>query len=82
MRFLRLAGDLLVRSFRNPPLVPALLAVAWRFRRRDWHRRAPFLPLPDPLYLSWRMYTAYGDPRALPPARDIERYALWAWQTR
>jgi hypothetical protein len=24
------------------------------------------------------MYTAYGDYDAIPPAADVERYALWA----
>jgi hypothetical protein len=71
---LALAG----RSLRNPALGIALLRVAWRFRSRDWIRRAPFLPLPDQAYLKWRMYTAYGDENIVPPADDIARYALWA----
>lgn len=82
MPWLRLAASLFVRSLRNPSLIPALLTVAWRFRRRDWQRQSPFLPLPDRQYVGWRLYTAYGDARALPPARDIERYALWARRTR
>jgi hypothetical protein len=40
--------------------------------------RFPFLPLPDKAYVRWRMYTAYGDYDAVPPAEDIERYARWA----
>jgi hypothetical protein len=55
-----------------------LLRVAWRFRRRGWYRRPPFLPLPAIEYLRWRMLTAYGDPNAVPPAEDVERYARWA----
>jgi hypothetical protein len=55
-----------------------LLRVAWRFRSRDWFRRAPFLPLPDRAYLRWRMYTAYGDEDIVPPVDDIARYALWS----
>jgi hypothetical protein len=34
--------------------------------------------LPDPTYLRWRMYTAYGDYGAVPSAADVERYARWA----
>ena len=56
----------------------SLLRVAWRFRARRWYRRFPFLPLPDRAYLRWRMHTAYGDHEAVPPARDVERYALWS----
>jgi hypothetical protein len=55
-----------------------LLRVAWRFRRRQWFRRWPFLPIPDRDYLRWRMLTAYGDPDIVPPADDVARYARWA----
>lgn len=77
MSWTRLTGQLALRSLRKPSLIPALFTVAWRFRRREWYRRAPFLPLPARDYLKWRMYTAYGDADAVPPARDVERYALW-----
>jgi hypothetical protein len=40
--------------------------------------RFPFLPIPDATYVKWRMHTAYGDYNAVPPARDVERYARWA----
>jgi len=55
-----------------------LLRVAWRFRRRDWYRRPPFLPLPARDYVRWRMYTAYGDYDAIPSVEDVIRYARWA----
>lgn len=66
------------RSLLHPSLGVALLRVNWRFRSRSWYRRPPFLPLPDPEYARWRMYTAYGSADAVPPARDVERYARWA----
>ena len=72
--FLTLASHAAVR----PRLAAALLRVAWRFRRRGWYRRFPFLPLPATDYVKWRMHTAYGDYDAVPPARDIEKYARWA----
>ncbi len=78
MRWLRLLIVLLVRSLVRPPLGVALLRIAWRFRRRNWHKRFPFLPLPDRTYLRWRMHTAFGDHDAIPAAGDVERYALWA----
>lgn len=69
---------LTARSAANPAVGVALLRVAWRMRRRDWLLRFPFLPLPDPTYMRWRMYTAYGDEGAVPPADDVIRYARWA----
>ncbi|HTI65242.1 MAG TPA: hypothetical protein VL524_17070 [Gemmatimonadaceae bacterium] len=66
------------RGIRNPRTGVALARVGWRFRSRDWYRRFPFLPLPSRQYMRWRMYTAYGDERAVPPADDVIRYARWA----
>lgn len=78
MPWLRLAARLALRAVRRPRLGIDLLRVAWRFRSRDWYKRFPFIPLPDPTYLRWRMYTAYGDYNAVPSSRDVERYARWA----
>ncbi|MEO8575089.1 MAG: hypothetical protein ABI556_00250 [Gemmatimonadales bacterium] len=82
MSWSRLSLTLAGRSLTRPALAIALLRVAWRFRSRGWNRRFPFLPLPDPTYVRWRMYTAYGDYDAIPPAADLERYALWAVNDR
>ena len=78
MRWGKLILALAGRSVANPATGLALVRVGWRFRRRDWYRRFPFLPLPDREYLRWRMYTAYGRDDAVPPAGDIVRYARWA----
>lgn len=72
-----LSLTLALRAVVRPRLALDLLAAAWAFRRRGWWARPPFLPLPDRTYLRWRMYTAYGDERAVPPARDVERFARW-----
>lgn len=69
---------LLPRAAVSPSLARALLLVVWRFRRTDWYRRFPFLPLPPQEYVRWRMYTAYGDANALPSVEDVVRYARWA----
>ena len=74
---LRLAARAVVR----PRLALDLLRTAWAFRRRDWYRRAPFLPIPDRAYLRWRMYTAYADEVAVPPAEDVVRFARWRRET-
>jgi hypothetical protein len=76
----RLSLALAARSLVNPALAVDLVSVAWRFRARDWYRHSPFLPLPDPTYLRWRMYTAYGDFDAIPSPDEVIRYARWARQ--
>ena len=74
----RLALALAGRSVLRPATGLALLRVGWRFRRRRWYRRFPFLPLPDATYVRWRMHTAYGDDDFVPPPEDVVRYARWA----
>lgn len=66
------------RALLRPRLWPLLLRAAWRFRRRDWYRRPPFLPLPPAKYLDWRLHTAYGDDGAEPALEELERYLRWA----
>lgn len=77
----RLALQLSGRSLFAPRLAVDLLRTGWAFRRRDWWRQPPFLPLPDRRYLRWRMYTAYGDEDAVPPATDVIRFARWRRET-
>jgi hypothetical protein len=72
-----LVATLCLRALRSPSLARALLLVAWRFRRRHWYRRPPFLPVPARDYVRWRMHTAYGSHGAIPPADDVEAYARW-----
>lgn len=69
------------RALLNPRLAADLLRAGWAFRRRRWWSRPPFLPLPDPAYLRWRMYTAYGDEAAVPPVEDVVRFARWRRET-
>lgn len=76
-----LTARLTVRALINPRLARDLVGAAWAFRRRDWWRRSPFLPLPDREYLRWRMYTAYADENAVPPVDDVVRFARWRRET-
>ena len=69
---------LTVRALTSPSLARDLLRVSWRFRSRRWFLKPPFLPVPSRDYTRWRMYTAYGDERAVPPVEDVIRYARWA----
>ena len=67
-------GQVLVR----PALWPTALRAAWRFRRRDWYRRFPFLPLPPRAYVDWRLHTAYGDEAMGPDVEELSRYLRWS----
>jgi hypothetical protein len=70
-----LAAGAAARALVNPRLALDLLRAAWAFRRRDWWRDPPFLPLPDRTYLRWRMYTAYGSEDA------VLRFVRWRRET-
>ena len=76
-----LTFSLALRAVVNPRLAVDLLRTGWAFRRRDWWRQAPFLPVPDREYLRWRMYTAYADESAVPPTDDVVRFARWRRET-
>ena len=60
---------------------PSLWPVAARQLRRlaadGWWRRPPFLPVPDPAYLAFRLETQYGDPDARPRPTDVVTYLRW-----
>jgi hypothetical protein len=72
-----LAFALTARAVVNPRVALDLVSLAWSMRRRAWYRHAPFLPVPPLEYVRWRMHTAYGDEAAVPPVRDVLRYARW-----
>jgi hypothetical protein len=72
---------LMARATVNPRLAVDLLRTAWAFRRREWWRKPPFLPLPDRAYLRWRMYTAYGDEAAVPSVAEVIGFARWRRET-
>ncbi len=72
-----LAFALCARAALNPRVALDLLSLAWSMRRRGWYARVPFLPIPPAEYMRWRMYTAYGDESAVPPVKDVLRFARW-----
>jgi hypothetical protein len=82
MRYGSMIGRFAGMALRNPRLIAPLLSTAWRFRRRDWYRQAPFLPLPPANYVAWRLDTAYGSADALPPGQDLARYLDWTDRVR
>ncbi len=68
---------LAARAIVNPRVASDLLSLAWSMRRRHWYLQPPYLPLPPPEYVRWRMYTVYGDEEAVPPVADVLRMARW-----
>jgi hypothetical protein len=48
-----------------------------------WWRRPPFLPLPAPDYLRFRLQTAYGgDGDRVPDPEDLVTYLRWVRNLR
>ena len=72
---------LALRALLRPQLAIDLVRLAWSFRAREWWRRPPFLPIPPREYMQWRMFTAYGDPNAVPPVNDVVSFARWRRET-
>lgn len=61
---------------RHPMLWPTALRQAASLARPGWWRRRPWLPLPDPAYLRFRLLTAYGEDRPPEPG-DVVTYLHW-----
>ena len=65
-----------VAVLARPGLWPTALRQAVRLARPQWWRRPPFLPVPDPDYVRFRLQTAYG-PHGTPAAGDLVAYLNW-----
>jgi hypothetical protein len=61
---------------RRPGLWPTAVAQAVRLARPRWWKRPPFLPVPDPEYVRFRLQTAYGS-QGTPAAGDLVAYLKW-----
>jgi len=71
--WLRVGLPLLAR----PWLWPTAGAQAARLARPRWWRRPPFLPLPDPDYVRFRLQTAYGPGGPDADPRGLIEYLEW-----
>jgi len=62
---------------RHPSLWWTALVQLRRLAPRGWWRRPPFLPVPDPAYVRFRLVTMYGDEGRAPDAHDLIEYLQW-----
>ena len=78
---LRWVVGAILAVIRHPSLWGTALRQVRRLAPSGWWRRAPFLPLPDPAYLRFRLVTAYGGDGADPQPHDLITYLHWcrAW---
>jgi hypothetical protein len=61
---------------------PWLWASALRLSPTGWWRRPPFVPVPDPTYLRFRLVTQYGDPSHEPDPDDVVAWLEWCRRLR
>ena len=77
-RSLRWAARAVLAVLPHPELWWTGLRQARVLAAPGWWRGPPFLPLPDPGYLRFRMETAYGgDGEQDPEAGDLVTYLRW-----
>jgi hypothetical protein len=69
----RIAAAVAVRPWLWATAVRQLFVLA----APGWWRRRPFLPLPDPAYLRFRLITQYGDAEHPPAPEDMVDYLRW-----
>lgn len=65
---------------RHPTLWATAIVQVARLAAPGWWRRRPFVPLPGPAYLRFRLETQYGDdrgPEAVPEPADVIAYLRW-----
>lgn len=73
--WLRRAGPALLA---HPGLWATGLVQLRRLAAPRWWRRSPYLPLPDPAYLNFRLETMYGGRRPpQPEPEDLVAYLHW-----
>jgi hypothetical protein len=68
---------------RHPGLWPIAVRQALVLAAPGWWRRRPFLPLPSPDYLRFRLQTAYGGAGdQAPDPADLVTYLRWCRRAR
>lgn len=68
----------MIAIVRRPDLWRTAASSARSMTPDHWWRRPPFLPLPDPAWMRFRLETAYGgDGRGPMRADDLITYLEW-----
>jgi hypothetical protein len=70
------AGSAAIAVVVRPWLWFTALRQLARIARPGWWRHAPFVPLPDPEYVRFRLETAYG-PNGRLRGPDVVSYLEW-----
>jgi hypothetical protein len=71
------APNILRVILRHPTLWAEALRTFVAFTPSRWWRQRPFLPVPRPVYIVWRLQTAYGSPDTPPDPVDIVHFLQW-----
>jgi hypothetical protein len=67
---------------RHPSLWPVAILQLGRLAPSGWWRRWPFLPVPDPAYLRFRLETQYGQGAHAAGAEDLVTWLRWCRSQR
>jgi hypothetical protein len=79
----RWAGRALAAVVRHPSLWGTGIRQALVLAAPGWWRQRPFLPLPSPEYLRFRLQTAYGgEGDRAPDPDDLVTYLRWCREQR
>ena len=80
-RSLRWVPGAIMAVISHPSLWVTAIRQIRHLAPRGWWHRSPFLPLPDPAYLRFRLVTAYGGDGSDPQPGDLITYLHWcrAW---
>lgn len=74
---LRVAASAVAAVLRHPSLWATALVQLRRLAPKGWWRHQPFLPVPDPEYVAFRLQTMYGDAAHAPEGDDLVTYLRW-----
>jgi hypothetical protein len=72
-----LSPTLVLAVLRRPRLWVAAVRGGSRLAPTGWYRRPPFLPLPSPGYLGFRLETMYGSADRPADPADLVRWLGW-----
>lgn len=68
---------LLLALARRPDLWGEGLRTMIAVAPTGWWRRPPFIPIPDPAYMQWRLATAHGEASSPLEPGELIHYLEW-----